>query len=81
MPDLKSEIITTEMKILRMGVPPVRIEVLSVIDGVNFNDCYNQKIVGTIDGVSVNVINLDDLKKNKRSTGRKKDIADLDYLP
>lgn len=80
-PDLEPKIISEQRKILRMGEPPLRIEVLSDIDGVEFESCFKNKVEVTIDNVPVGIIGLNDLKKNKKSTGRNKDAADLDYLP
>ena len=68
-------------KIIRMGVPPMRIEVLTAIDGVSFAQCYAAREVVTLDGQTVNLISLRDLRKNKRSSGRHKDLDDLEHLP
>jgi hypothetical protein len=67
--------------VIRMGVPPVRIEVQTRISGVAFEECYLQRIVGELDGESVNLIDLEHLKVNKRAAGRSKDLADLENLP
>jgi predicted nucleotidyltransferase len=67
--------------IIRMGVPPVRIEVITGASGVNFRDCYLKKTVADVDGIPVNFISLDDLKVNKMAAGRHKDLEDLQHLP
>lgn len=67
--------------VVRMGVAPNRIEVQTGIDGIVFNECYPRRITAQIDGVTVNLISLGDLKKNKLSSGRYKDLADLENLP
>jgi hypothetical protein len=64
-----------------MGVEPVRIAISTTISGVLFEACYRQRLETTLDGEPVNVINLRDLKLNKSSSGRAKDLADLDNLP
>jgi predicted nucleotidyltransferase len=66
--------------IFRMGVPPVRIEMLSSASGVEFADCYSRRNLGEVDGVEVSVISLDDLKVNKLASGRGKDIVDVERL-
>jgi hypothetical protein len=66
--------------VVRMGVPPVRLEILSSIDGVDFQECYPRRQVAEIDGVEVNVISLADLKTNKRASGRHQDLNDLEKL-
>jgi len=68
-------------KILRLGIPPVRIEIMTEIDGVQFQECFSSGVDCEIDGIKIHFINLEQLKKNKKASGRLKDLADLDYLP
>lgn len=68
-------------KVFRMGMPPNRIEILTGISGVDFSDCYTRAIRSEIDGVPVNIIALEDLKANKKASGRHKDLEDLEQLP
>ena len=70
-----------EKKVVRMGNSPLRIEILTSISGVTFDECYSRRIVTTLDGVEVSVIGLEDLKANKKASGRRKDLSDLDQLP
>jgi len=67
--------------IVRIGAPPLRIEVLMSISGVDFGDCYEKAVVDDIDGVPVKIIHLENLRANKRASGRHKDLDDLDNLP
>jgi hypothetical protein len=67
--------------VIRMGVPPYRIEISTGISGVDFASCYARRFQAVIDGVETHVISLEDLKINKRAAGRPKDLADLDQLP
>jgi hypothetical protein len=78
---LSAELFLKENQIIRMGMPPIRIELMTSISGVDFKDCYSSRVIDTIDGVEVSVINLDDLKKNKKAAGRHKDLGDLESLP
>ncbi|MGB3633705.1 MAG: hypothetical protein WA982_06665 [Rubrobacteraceae bacterium] len=77
---LSPELFLEEERVIRMGVPPVRIEILTSISGVDFDECYEERIVEQWDDVQVNVISLPKLKSNKRASGRLKDLVDLDYL-
>ncbi len=79
--DLSDELFLRPEQIVRMGVPPFRLEVFTTISGVKFEECYTHRITDIIDGVSVNFINLSDLKANKTASGRPKDINDLLNLP
>lgn len=67
-------------KVVRMGVPPLRIDLLTNVSGVVFTDCYLRRVLATVDGVAVNLIGLDDLKTNKKAIGRSKDLDDLEHL-
>jgi len=70
-----------ERQIIRMGVPPMRLEILTTISGADFTDCYARRLEADLDGVLVNFIQLDDLKRNKQASGRLKDRVDLEQLP
>lgn len=70
-----------ENSVVRMGVPPFRLEVLTTIDGVDFRECYQARKRVNIDGVDVDLISLSDLRKNKAASGRLKDLSDLENLP
>lgn len=77
---LSPEIFLNPSGMVRMGLPPLRIEVLISISGVTFAECYAEKVVGTLDGVEVQLISLDRLKQNKKASGRFKDFNDLENL-
>jgi predicted nucleotidyltransferase len=76
-PDLSVSLFTLEKSIVRMGVAPFKIEVITHIDGVRFDDCYPSRLETQIDGCNVKVINYEDLLTNKKASGRPKDINDL----
>ena len=67
-------------QIVRIGREPMRLEILNEIDGVAFANCYARRIRARLDGLAVNIIGFDDLLRNKRSSGRPKDRADVDVL-
>lgn len=68
-------------KVFRMGRTPLRIKVLTGISGVDFDSCYNRRGTARFDDIEVDIIGLDDLKANKRASGRTNDIDDLANLP
>ncbi len=80
-PELSASLFLEDNRIVRMGVPPFRIEVITAASGVEFFDCYARRVKAVIDGVPVSLISLADLKVNKKTAGRLKDLADLEYLP
>ena len=65
----------------RMGVPPLLLEVFNFADGLDFDEAFRNRIRAVFDGIEVNILSLDDLRKNKQAVGRNKDLADLDHLP
>ena len=79
-PSLKADIFLEKNKNIRLGNPPLRVEILTSIDGVEFEACYRKRVVTKIDGIAVNFISLEDLKKNKKASGRHKDLDDLENL-
>ncbi|MFH1159499.1 MAG: hypothetical protein V1733_00940 [bacterium] len=66
--------------IIQLGYPPNRIDIVMSCDGVDFDVCYTNRIQVIIDGVDMNFIDLENLRKNKRASGRLQDLADLDNL-
>lgn len=80
-PELSADLFLKEDQIVRMGVPPIRVEILTTISGVKFETCYAERVVDMIDDVDVNLISLANLKANKQASGRHKDLNDLENLP
>jgi hypothetical protein len=66
--------------VLRFGLPPNRIEVLSEISGVMFSECYARRLTIEVEGLPVAVISRDDLLANKRASARPQDLADVDRI-
>lgn len=67
-------------QMLQLGYPPGRIDILTTLPGVEFSECYPARTAIDIEGVLVAFIDLENLKKNKRATGRHQDLADLENL-
>ena len=80
-PFLTSDLFLAEDNVVRMGVPPFRLEILTTISGVDFGECFPERLVVDFSGIEVPVISLPRLRQNKKSAGRSKDLADLDHLP
>lgn len=78
---ISNDLLLEKDKIIRIGVPPVRIKIITGASGVDFKECYSRRQVIDIDGIPVSFISLQDLKANKRAAGRHKDMEDLDHLP
>jgi hypothetical protein len=81
LPDLSAGLFLQQWQIIRLGTPPVRIEIATTISGVVFAECYAKRVQDAIDGVPVNLIDLYHLKLNKKASARHQDLADLENLP
>jgi hypothetical protein len=78
--ELKESDFTTPDQVIQLGYPPNRIDILTSLSGVEFSKCYPSRVVEEIDGVHVSFIDLENLKKNKKATGRHQDLADVENL-
>lgn len=66
--------------VVQLGVPPVRIDIMTSIEGVGWAEASASKTSGDYGGVAVWVIGRDMLIKNKKALGRLKDLADVEAL-
>jgi len=66
--------------VIQLGVPPVRVDIITSISGVTWEDAFSGCVDGKYGDVPVKYIGLNEFIINKRSTGRKKDISDLEAL-
>jgi hypothetical protein len=79
--EIAVDLFLRENQVIRMGVPPLRIEILTTISGVRFEECYRAKVREIVDGIPIDFIALDHLKVNKKAAGRHRDLDDLESLP
>lgn len=66
--------------IIQLGVPPVRVDIIMSISGVEFDEAFQNKNVVESKGTKINYISKEDFIKNKRASGRLKDLADIESL-
>jgi hypothetical protein len=67
-------------KVIQLGVQPNRIDILTSISGVSFDDAWQYRTAGALDGVATQFIGREALIRNKESTGRAKDLGDVEEL-
>jgi hypothetical protein len=77
---LRAEDFLEADQIIQLGYPPARIDLLTTVPGVEFETCYASRVQVEIDNVTINFIDLDNLKRSKRAAGRLQDLADLENL-
>lgn len=80
-PDVTTAMITERKQIIRMGVEPMRLELFTRIPGLEFYQCYPRRVLVKVGSLMVPFISLEDLKTNKRASGRPKDLQDIEELP
>ena len=78
--DVKPDEFVVPNTILQIGVPPNRIDVITDIDGVSFDEAWAKREETFTAGISINLIGKNDLLTNKKATARPKDIPDILWL-
>jgi len=66
--------------VFQIGVPPSRIDVLTGISGVSFDEAWPRRVTVTVEGRTVPVLGREDLIRNKKASGRPRDLADVAEL-
>lgn len=67
-------------RVVQLGVPPNRIDLLTSITGLTFDEVWQRRVAAELDGLPVSFISRQDFIVNKRATGRSKDLADADAV-
>ena len=78
--DLTVTDLTTPGVVFQIGLPPLRIDVLTEISGVTFTPAWRRRVRASFDDVPIAVLGRQDFLTNKRATGRLKDLADAERL-
>jgi len=78
--DLTSDDFLQPDRVIQLGYPPLRIDLITSLTGVEFADCYDSRTPMIVEGTMLPFIGLECLRVNKRATGRHQDLADLDNL-
>jgi hypothetical protein len=78
-PGFESALIQPE-KVIQLGRAPNRIDLLTSITGVTFDEAWQDSIVTELDGITVRMLGRNTLLKNKQASGRRKDLADIEGI-
>ena len=70
----------TPENVVQFGVPPVRVDIMTSLTGVSWEEVFSGKALGDYGGVPVYFIGREQFVANKRAIGRKRDLADLEAL-
>jgi len=79
-PSLTLKDLATSGRVVQIGYPPLRIDLLTEIDGVGFEDAWARRVESTYGKQKIHVISKEDLIANKQASGRKQDLLDLEDL-
>jgi predicted nucleotidyltransferase len=79
-PEVRPNLFLEAGKIVRVGMPPIRIEILNSISGISFAEAYPKRIEEIIGGIRVPFIDRESLLRNKAASGRMRDLADIEGL-
>lgn len=78
--NLTKEDLQKDGTVFQIGVAPRRIDIITAATGLQFEETYRNSISVNIEGVEVHIPSVEDLIRNKRATGRTKDLADAESL-
>ena len=78
--DLDLEDLSRPGVVFQMGVPPYRIDLNTALTGISFEEAWRDRVIESAHGVVLSVISRAAMIKNKRATGRPKDLLDLELL-
>jgi hypothetical protein len=77
---LTKEDLQNDDTVFQIGVAPRRIDLITSASGLHFEEAYGRSLLVKIEGIEVRIPAIDDLIKNKRASGRTKDLADAEAL-
>ena len=78
--NLTKEDLQIDGTIFQIGVAPRRIDIITAASGLKFEETYRNSISVNIEGIEVHIPSIEDLIRNKRASGRTKDLADAEAL-
>ena len=78
--DLTEDDLSRPGVVFQIGVPPLRIDIITAIDGVEFADAWSERVQTEFAGEPVTVLSLPHLIANKKASGRLQDLADVEQL-
>jgi hypothetical protein len=77
---IKAEDLSTVGQVIQLGVKPNRVDILTSVSGVTFEQAWEDRVEGLLDGIPATFIGRTALIRNKESTGRAKDLGDAEEL-
>jgi hypothetical protein len=79
-PTVDNKVFQEKGNIYRMGRSPVQVDIINEASGIGFEDCYARRNVITVEDMEISTISREDLIRNKKASGRLRDLADAEGL-
>jgi hypothetical protein len=79
-PTIKNSIFQEKGNVYRLGRSPIQIDIINDASGIVFEDCFKNRNIIEIDNLEISIISKADLIKNKKASGRYRDMADVEFL-
>jgi hypothetical protein len=79
-PTVSEQVFQEKGNVFRMGKSPIQIDIINEADGIDFEDCFARRNIITIEELEILIISKNDLIQNKKSSGRHRDLADVESL-
>ena len=79
-PTIDMNIFKEKGNFFRMGRPPIQIDIITEANGIDISECYSRRQIIKIDDIEISLISKNDLIRNKKSTGRYRDLGDAESL-
>ncbi len=80
LPDLNLADLQRDDTIFQIGVAPRRIDIITGASGLQFEEAFEHSVELDVDGINIRIPSIDDLIRNKKASGRAKDVADVEAL-
>jgi hypothetical protein len=78
--NVREEDLSKAGTVYQIGLPPRRIDIITDIDGVDFEEAWQSKVISQVMGLAVPFLGWDVLLRNKKASGRPKDLSDIKLL-
>ena len=79
-PTVEASVFTDPGNVFRMGSSPIQIDIINRADGIDFSECYVNRNILKFDDLEISVISRNDLIRNKKASGRHRDLGDVEFL-
>ena len=77
-PTVANKVFQEKGNVFRIGRSPIQIDIINQASGIRFEDCYKRRKIISVDDLKISILSKADLIKNKKASGRHRDLADVE---